>query len=268
MVGVILAGSALVAGLLLSERYVISRKEQEVGPLVLENVPAWVTEALLDKIWTAAGARTFPLRRDTAQRLARTLSGIAWLDGVEVWMTDKEVRARARWRKPLARVELQTGPCYVSADGMVLEQMPVPDLPLVTIQGVSLMGAPRVGQVLDTAELKTALALLVLMEEMDRRAVPDRPLLMQIDRIDVSNYLGRSNSNKPHICLYAKDDTQIIWGVELGAWDKYMEARDEEKLAKLYAYYAEVGTLMGKARYIDLREPQNVLPLPIDKYGL
>jgi hypothetical protein len=265
---VILVVAALLTALILAERYVTARKGQEVGPLVMENVPAWVTEALLNDIWAAAGARTFALDRDTTQRVAQTLDTVAWLDDVEVWMTDKEVRARARWRKPLARVDLKTSRFYVSADGTVLEPVSLSDLPIVTITGAPLVATPTPGQTLTVAELKAALALLALMEEMDLRAVPDRPLLTQIDHIDMTNYQGRRDSNKPHICLYAKDDTQIIWGAELGAWDKHMEARDEEKLAKLYAYYAEVGSLMGKARYIDLREPQGELPLPMDKYGL
>jgi hypothetical protein len=49
-------------------------------------------------------------------------------------------------------------------------------------------------------------------------------------------------------------------------WGQHLEATDEDKLAKLYGYYKEYGSLMGRAKYINLRDPQDKIPLPIDKY--
>ena len=46
----------------------------------------------------------------------------------------------------------------------------------------------------------------------------------------------------------------------------YLEATDEDKLAKLYGYYEEFGTLLKGAKYINLRDPRDKIPLPIDKY--
>jgi len=66
--------------------------------------------------------------------------------------------------------------------------------------------------------------------------------------------------------LYAKDNTEIIWGAEVGKWQRYLESTDEDKLAKLYSYYKEYGTLLNVAKYINLRDPQDNIPLPIDKY--
>jgi hypothetical protein len=37
-------------------------------------------------------------------------------------------------------------------------------------------------------------------------------------------------------------------------------------LAKLYSYYEEFGTLLGGAKYINLRDPQETIPRPTDKY--
>jgi len=47
-----------------------------------------------------------------------------------------------------------------------------------------------------------------------------------------------------------------------------MEAKDEEKLAKLYTHYQEFGSLgaEGKVKYINLRSPQDRVYQPIDKY--
>jgi len=66
--------------------------------------------------------------------------------------------------------------------------------------------------------------------------------------------------------LYAKDNTEIIWGAEVGKWQRYLESTDEQKLANLYSYYKEYGTLLNSAKYINLRDPQDNIPLPIDKY--
>jgi len=101
---------------------------------------------------------------------------------------------------------------------------------------------------------------------MDESVTPEKPLLNEIDSIDMSNFNGRQHNSQPHIILYTKDNTEIIWGAEFGTWQRHLEATDGEKLAKLYGYYKEYGSLSGGAKYINLRDPQNDVPLPIDKY--
>jgi len=104
------------------------------------------------------------------------------------------------------------------------------------------------------------------LDDMDRSETPDKPLLDEIGRIDVSNFNGRDNSRQAHIILYTKDNTEIIWGAELEKWQQHLESTDEEKLAKLYSHYKEYGTLSGDVKFINLRVPQDNIPLPIDKY--
>ena len=94
---------------------------------------------------------------------------------------------------------------------------------------------------------------------------PDKPLLRQIDRIDVANFEGRKNKREPHISLYTKEGTQVIWGAELGTWQRHLESPDDDKLAKLYTYYQQYGTLSG-VKYINLRDHQQKIYLPVDKY--
>jgi hypothetical protein len=101
---------------------------------------------------------------------------------------------------------------------------------------------------------------------MDRLVTPDKPLLYEIASVDVSNFKGRENSRFPHIVLYTKDNTEIIWGAEVGTWQQFLESTDEQKLAKLYEYYKKHGSLLGGVKYINLRDPQDNIPLPIDKY--
>jgi hypothetical protein len=49
-------------------------------------------------------------------------------------------------------------------------------------------------------------------------------------------------------------------------WHRHFEAKDEDKLAILYGFYKENGTLLNIVKYINLRDPQDNIPLPIDKY--
>jgi hypothetical protein len=95
----------------------------------------------------------------------------------------------------------------------------------------------------------------------------DPSLLEQIESINVANYKGRRNAREPHIILRSKDDAQIIYGAQVGEWGRYMEATDEQKLAKLYTHFRDHGSLSagGKLKYINLRNPQDRVYLPIDR---
>ena len=105
-----------------------------------------------------------------------------------------------------------------------------------------------------------------MLSRRDQLETSQKPLLSEIASIDVSNFNGRKNNSHAHIILYAKDYTEIMWGAEVGKWQQYLESTDEQKLAKLYSYYKEEGTLLGRAKYINLRDPKYKVPLPVDKY--
>ncbi|MFQ6036968.1 MAG: hypothetical protein ACE5NM_14105, partial [Sedimentisphaerales bacterium] len=153
------------------------------------------------------------------------------------------------------------------AELVVLDFVPMPNLPVVKVKGLSpITKIPPVGKVWPREDLAAAVAILVQFDRMDKLVTPEAPLLYEIDSIDVSNFKGREDSRFAHIILYAKDNTEIMWGAEIGTWSRHLEAKDEEKLAKLYNYYTEHGSLLNGAKYIDLRNPQDTIPLPIDKY--
>ena len=124
---------------------------------------------------------------------------------------------------------------------------------------------PPPGEVLQHEDLAAAVAILERLDRMDRITCPKKPLLFEIESIDVSNFNGRHSDKFPHIVLFSRDNTQIIWGAELDNWHRHLEASDEEKLAKLYSFYKENKTLSGKVQIINLRDPQEVIQ-PIDKY--
>jgi hypothetical protein len=248
-----------------TERYIKSAKPAETGPLELMNVPEWVSSELKAKICDAAGGKTFRLDEEAAEMVAENLASVAWLDNIKIQTTHKQVLIEARWRKPLALVKSGSQNFYVDDELVVLDFVPIPNLPIVRIEGLSAK-VPSPGEIWQSDDLDAAVTILTKLDQMDKSVTPDKPLLYEIDRIDVSNFNGRKNSRFPHIVLYTKDDTEIIWGAEFGTWQRYLETTDEEKLAKLYAYYKEYGSLSGGVKYINLRDPQDNISQPIDKY--
>lgn len=250
-----------------AERYVKSAKPAETGPLELVNAPEWVSGELKAKILAAAGGKTFRLDEEAAQVVAENLASVAWLNEVKVQTKHERLLIEAGWRKPLALVKLGLQSFYVDAELVVLDFVPIPNLPIVKIKGLSVTTrVPPPGEVWQSDDLAAAVTILTKLDQMDKSVTPDKPLLYEIDRIDISNFNGRENSRFPHIILYTKDNTEIIWGAEFGTWQRYLEAKDEEKLAKLYGYYKEYGSLSGGVKYINLRDPQDNISQPIDKY--
>jgi hypothetical protein len=225
-----------------------------------------VTDQLKEKIYVAARGDGNDLRL-VQQNIERE---VVWLDEVTVQTTHNALRIEGRWRRPVGLVKSGRRKFYVDAKQVVLDFVEMPRLPIVEITGLSpTRKMPPLGEVWGGDDLAAAITILDRLDRMDKSDTPDKPdkpLLYEIDRIDISNFNGRKNSKLPHIVLYAKDNTEIIWGAEVGKWQRYLESTDEQKLAKLYGYYKEYGTLSGGAKYINLCDPQDNIPLPIDKY--
>jgi hypothetical protein len=262
----------IVFGLISLEKYVKETipVQQGSGELVLADVPLWVSDQLKEKVHAIAAAKGSKVGLDdeavlSVQRNIEEL--VPWLDEVRVRATNNILRVEARWRKPIALVKSGTIKFYVDAEQVVLDYMEMPDLPIVEIKGLPPVAKiPPLGQVWHRDDLAAAVIILDLLDQRDKSLTSDKPLLSEIDRIDVSNFNGRQNSRLAHIILYSNDDSQIIWGAEVGQWQRHLESTDEEKLAKLYGYYEDYGSLSGGARYINLRDPRDKIPLPIDKY--
>lgn len=263
VMGLLVAGGA---SLRYAEGYVRTTQPTEEGGLVLRNVPRWANWDLKARIVELAGGSRFPVGEDTAGVIARNLAPMSWLDDVEVHVTHDQVSVKARWRKPVALIERGASKFYVDTDLVVLDYMPMAHLPIVEVTNVKMGLPPSSGAVFDRDDLAAAVKLIDLLGRVDADLNPRNPLLEQIASIDVSNYKGRKNHGRPHIVLRSKEGTQILWGAELGEWAKHLEATDEQKLAKLYGYYAEFGSLSAGAKYINLFNPMDKVPQPIDKY--
>ncbi len=246
---------------------------EKATTLKLIDAPPWVNEPLKKKIYAEAAPNGDLIPNEEAARLVQKnlAQTAAWLDEVTVQTTHDSIQITGRWRRPLALLKSSLNKFYVDCDLVVLDFVPIPNLPIVRVEGLPLIiRTPPLGRVWQRDDLAAAVAVL---ERLDRRdkdiEASQKPLLSEIDSIDVSNFEGRENARFPHIVLYAKDNTEIIWGAEVGKWQRHLESTDEQKLAKLYSYYKKHGSLLGGVtgvKYINLRDPQDNNPLPIDKY--
>jgi hypothetical protein len=261
--------SGIAIGLMFLERYVKRNIPVTDVYLELADVPHWASDELKQKVHTAAIGNTGNgLDKNIVSSVRRNIDkSVPWLDDVKVLATNNILRVEGRWRKPIGIIKSDPFKFYVDAERVVLDYVPLPDLPIVEIKGLPpVIKMPPLGEVWHRDDLEAAVTILERLDQMDKTLTPDKPLLNEIDSIDVSNFNGRKNERYAHIILYSKDKSQIIWGAEFGKWQQNLESTDQEKLAKLYGYYKDYGTLSGGARFINLRDPRDKIPLPIDKY--
>jgi hypothetical protein len=280
----IFALAAVVGGFTFLDGYV---QKQAVVPAAQQRtielagpIPAWVSEEIKNRVYAAASTGTAGQNQDEA--VAKSIQQnverlVPWLDGVRVQTTYTKILISGRWRKPLAvvtagpprptsgRVEAGKTKYYLDTDLVVLDYIPITNLSTVTVDGLEFDRPPVLGAAWRGDDLAAALAVLSRLEKMDSAVTPNKPLLREIDKIDVANFDGRKNKHEPHITLFTKEGTEIIWGAEIGAWQRHLESPDDDKLAKLYTYYQQTGTLSG-VKYINLRDPRQTIRLPIDKY--
>lgn len=266
----VLGGTAI--GLLYLDRYRKETTPPMAGEVELElvDVPAWVNSELKQKARTAARGDLEDLRIDenvaalVQQNIDRRFM---WLDDVKVQTTHNALLIEGRWRKPIGLIKSGKRSFYVDAKQVVLDFVEMPGIPIVEITGLAAArNIPPLGEVLEGDDLAAAITLLDRLERRDRIETTQKPLLSEIKRLDVSNVEGRKYRKLPHIVLYANDDTKIMWGAKIGEWQRHLESTDEQKIAKLYSYYKEYGTLSGGVKYINLCDPQDDIPQPIDKY--
>ena len=216
-----LSGAAL--GLLFLEEYVkdTARTSEDTFYLELAGVPAWVDAQLKKKVRDIAESSGGNVRFDDAAALSVQRSiekQIAWLDDVKVQARQDGLRVEGRWRKPIALIRTDlVEPRYVDSQRVVLDYVPLPELPIVEVVGLGkTIDMPQPGRTWLCDDLAAATKILDRMNQMDKTFAPAKPLLFEIDRIDMRNFNGRRNEGKPHIVLYTKDNIEIIWETEWG----------------------------------------------------
>jgi hypothetical protein len=261
---------AIGLGLFFLDSYVKTIKPvaETKGPIELVNPPDWVSGELKGRIIAAAGAghNNFQLDNDAARLVAQNLASLAWLAEFQVQNTGGAIQIKAEFRKPVALIKTAPQKFYVDENLVVLDYMPMPKLPIVLVKGVQALTVPPAGRPWQRDDLRAAVALLALLHKMDAMIAAKQPLINEIQVVDVSNFQGRRDRREPHILLYATDETQIIWGAEPGSSHQCMEAREDEKLAMLYSFYEETGTLANRVKYIELRYPRKNIPQPLNSF--
>jgi len=266
MVGVL---GAIIVGLAYLNQYVDRRiKADKQGELKLVDAPAWVNDALKEKIYSAAraGGEDFKIDEQVAASVQQNIAAfVPWLEEVSVQATHDSLLISGRWRKPIGLIEAGRN-YYVDTERVVLDYVPIDTLPIVKIVGLASDRVPQPGQVWEKDDLAAAVDILHRLDRMDSLVAAEKPLMFEIDSIDVTNFDGRSSRSKPHIVLYAKDGTRIVWGAEIDKWAEHLEVTDMEKIGRLYNFYKQNGTLLGTAQYINLCDPQDYIPQPVDEY--
>jgi hypothetical protein len=266
---------AIAVGFVFFDRYVKTNLElnEKTVEIQLAGFPDWGSTELKEKIIsTAIGSlKDLTASETTAARIGENIQLFSWLYNTRVLVGNQAITIDARYRKPVAMVVFANEKYLIASDMVVLDFIKITKLPIVEITGVPahLLTWRSVGTKWNSEDVAAAVELLALLNNMDSRVVPDKPLLAEIKSIDMSNFNGRRSKSQPHIVFYAKDGTEIRWGAQKGAWQRYLEAKDEEKLTLLYNTYQEFGTVQLKAAqngsFIDLTKPQT-LSLPIDRY--
>ena len=266
------AVGGIVLGIVYWDRFIkegVSAVEDNVD-LEIKAVPAWVNQELKDKLSAVARADGLGLQLDdtAARRVQQNIQALfPWLEGATVQTMHDRLVIEGRWRMPIVFVERGLDSFYVDSELVVMDFVEMPHLTITKVQDIGETAQePELGKPWELDDLAAAVELIELLGQWDRQKTPDKPLLSEIAAVDVSNYQGRDNSRLPHIVLHTTDGTEVIWGAELGKWQRQLEANDAEKIAKLYAHYEEYGTLLGAVKYINLRDPQDRINLPIDKY--
>lgn len=266
---------AIAVGFVFFDRYVKGNLElnEKTVNIQLAGFPDWGSDELKEKIIsTAIGSlKDLMPSETTAARIGENIQLFSWLYNTRVLVGNQAITIDARYRKPVAMAASANEKYLIASDMVVLDFVNIAKLPIVEITGVPthLLTWRSVGTKWNSEDVAAAVELLALLESMDSRVVPDKPLLAEIKSIDMSNFNGRRKASQPHIVFYAKDGTEIRWGAKKGEWQRHLEAKDEEKLTLLYNTYQEFGTVQLKAAqkgsFIDLTKPQT-LSLPIDRY--
>jgi hypothetical protein len=273
----------IAVGFVYLERYVRSLPAvaQKTGPLELIAPPEWISNELQEKIVQAAGGDSFPLDLGQAKQIAERLKSFSWMIDPSVQTTETTIRIEAKYRKPVAiieyggkkfylvRVEPDSNGSVTGQSGvMILDYVPIEKLLLPRITGYDSKPPARPGEMWYSAEINAVLELLNTLGRMDQISTPEKPLLADLDRIDISNAGGKKSTSKPHTILYAKDGTEVWWGAAYGESQRYLEATEQEKIGSLYTFYKRYGTLCiinrGVGQIIELRSPQKMFPRPIN----
>jgi len=259
---------AVGIGFIFLDRFVKSNLalDAKTVPLQLVNFPAWAGDELKERIVNTAGDSQddFKVTDTAAMRIGENLRNFAWLYDVQVQVSNEVISVSAKYRKPVALIIELAQKFFIDSEFIILDYVPLSKLSIIEITGVHSyeLNMRSVGTKWQKDEIAAAIELIELLTKMDDHVTPAKPLLAELKSIDMSNFNGRRSRTQPHIVFYAKDGTEIKWGAQKGQSQRYLEAKDEEKLTLLYNTFEQLGTVQlkaaHKASFIDLTQPQSL----------
>ena len=286
---ILVAGGAI--GLIYMDRYVKNTAKEGMGnqsskikdgSLKLINSPAWLNQEWVDKLIATTGGKRFPLDQDSAKKVAQRLGTLSWLENVQVQTTPEYLTVEANYRRPIGWIRTgRNQKVYLDIDMNVLDYIPVTNTPVIEINGTASSKIPEPGQRWLADDAAAAVELLNWLYTMDlhfqqekekrsndttsllEKKIPEKPLLDEIESIDVSNFAARKSRSASNIVLNVTDGTKVYWGAAWNQANVYFEADEKDKLARLYQFFMDHhNTLGGTAKYIELRWPQDSVPRP------
>ena len=276
-VGLCVGVALLIVFFAWAERGVNRHQAQKTGKVYFDSIPEWVSDELRMELVGLVGGAEFELQEGVARQLGRDLERSPWLEQVRVQTQADRLLVSAQWRKPLARIVGRGGDYYVDADGVALKVLALPSLPIVAFKNVAPISGVPWGSVVPCDDVQAGLALIKALADMDRVMAQKArqagkevqlSLLWELQTLDLANYNGRVDENKPHLIFQSKDGTAVVWGAELGAWGRHLEVQDDQKLARLYTYYHHDRPLQTgpPPAILRLYLPQGQMPQPIYRY--
>lgn len=268
----LIAGGAI--GMIYLDRHVttLTTRQKPDGSLKLLDPPTWLNQEWQDALVKAAGGMRFPLNKESARLAAERLQKLSWLENVRVQTTPEYLQVKADYRRPVGLVQDKRGrKVYLDAQMRVLEYLPLTSIPIPEIKGLASTPIPELGLAWKAEDAAAAIELLDLLNKMDlyfgnKGQIPkDKPLLSEVESIDVSNFAARQSKAAPNIVLNIKDGTKVYWGAQWGKAAVYMEADDKVKLTRLYETYISYNNslqVQDKVKYIELRWLEGEIPRP------
>ncbi len=259
-VTVLFAGGTI--GMVYLDRHIktLAARQNPDGSLKLLDPPTWLNQDWQDQLVKTAGGMRFPLNEHSAKMAAERLSRLSWLDNVRVQVTPDYLLVKADYRRPLAMVRANRGRVvYLDSQMRAIDYLPLSTIPIPEIQGLASVQVPEAGLVWKAEDAQAAVELLTLFNKMDLHFLNgkkiEKPLVSDLESIDVSNFAARRSRSAPNIVLNIKDGTKVYWGAAWGKAAEFVEADDKVKLTRLYETFVSYNhtlQVQQKAKFIDL----------------
>jgi len=240
--------------------------------VVLKNRPIWMSDFLADTIATSVRpdvARS-PLDHKLLVEAVDALQSNPWIKTVNQVRRAYDrapgdtIEVDCEYRAPVALVKHDGLFTFVDEAGTILPDRFTADQLSRLIYGSQGKTEIRIidgvkqrptsaGQHWPGDDLTAGLELV--------RLLAHQPFADEILKVDVSNYHGRQDPAAAHIVLVTKYLTEIRWGRNPSATDKFVEAAPEVKLAHMAEIFRQFKQIDAHQPWLDLRFDHVIYPM-------